>query len=164
MLEQTTTNTNYAGWQSLEMTKSEEKETKFLQRNFKYALRLCGFSEETVQNMTVNVEKASLTLTKEETHGGLYHHHADGKPFFRMTVNSGASIYRPNEALTTLLLVSKIFGDHGRATLQIGKPVTMIHDFRDALLTKATELTHIVHVAGPYIVKRDPKGPNPLSP
>jgi hypothetical protein len=164
MLEQTRKRTDFAGWQSLEMTRSEEKDAKFLQRNFKYALRLCGFSDETVQNLTVGIEKASLTLTGDEKRGGAYHDHADGEAFFRMTLNAGTSLNKPNEALTTLLLVSRIFGDHGRAVLETGNPVTMTHDFRDALLTKATELTHIVHVAGPYIVKPAAKGPNPLSP
>lgn len=158
MLEQTINLPEDAELKKLEMTRDEEKDVVFLRRCFKYALRLRGFSEETVQNLTVNVEKASLS------NSDVKNDFADGQPFFRMKIDSGTTLYKPNEALKTLLMISQILGEMSDATLQTGNPVTMTHDFRDALLTKATQLTHIVHVTGPYIVKPAPKGPNPLSP
>jgi len=154
----------YSGWQWLDLDSSEEQAVLSLKDIFKQALQKRGFSNETVQNLTVDVEKASLTISAAEAHSGAFHMLADGQPFYRMIFSAGTTMFQPTQALDAAMLLVQIYAANGGASMQMGNPVTVTHDFRDDLLTKATELAHITHLAATYVVKPAPKSPNPPSP
>jgi hypothetical protein len=154
----------YSGWQWLNLDANEAKDVSFLQASFQQALQQSGFAADTLKNLTVGVEKASLTISPDEARSGAGHMLADGQPFYRMTLSSGTSMFRPTEALQTLMILVQYYGANGGSSMQMGDPVTVTHDFRGDLLTKAAELSNITPVVATYVVKPAPKSPNPPSP
>ena len=154
----------YSGWQWLNLDANESKDVSFLQASFQQALQQRGFAPDTVKNLTVAIEKASLTISPDEARSGAFHMLADGQPFYRMIFSSGTTMFRPTQALDALMILVQIYGANGGSSMQMGNPVTVTHDFRGDLLTKATELSHITHLAATYVVTPAPKSPNPPSP
>lgn len=77
---------NYERWKFMPMTNAQKQDAQDLRIMFHAALSAMEYSPQTVDNLTIEFRRASVTLTPQERKDGAYHRYRDGKPFTRVRV------------------------------------------------------------------------------
>jgi hypothetical protein len=154
----------YDGWNWLPLTEDEKAGAAFIQAIFEEKLRQSGFPEGTRKKLSVEVDKASLTISDEEGRSGAFHNLAGGEPFYRLTFKAEGSMIQQSQAVESLFMLMQVYAANGGASMSMSDPVELTHDFRADLFAKGSQLAQIVDIIAPYIIKPQNSGPKPPSP
>lgn len=126
--------TGFSNWQWLEMAEGEHRSVAEFKTLFNdYAARAAAPA------LTLEIEKAALTVTCEEARRGTSHRLADGTPFYRITVTAKDH----GEGLQVLNLLSQHFGAKGEARLCTHGQKPALHLDRKHMLP-VVQLAHML--------------------
>ena len=73
-------------WKFHRLTAEEKTAIHDMKMLFNAAARGLEFSQDALNNLEIEVVKASVKLTKEELADGVFHRFRDGQPFYRIRV------------------------------------------------------------------------------
>lgn len=117
--------TGYKDWQWLEMEADEARLAQSLCTAFNAAVNRDGTT-----GFALEIDRARLTIGREEAFSGAGHQLADGKPFYRLTLRA------PDQQQgMALFLLAQHFATAGGAQMSLGEKPELTLDRRDFLST-----------------------------
>jgi len=151
----------YSGAKEVQLTESEASGFEFGFDLIKDAVRKAGFSDEALALLDFKATAHTLTIPPEESGlGGAFHTHADGKPFYTVTVSApdaltelayGSAGKTPTE-LSTKAQAFYVAFEIGNNVSRVMQPVLTQHygmKDPDGLLTSGATMS----MGDPYTVE-----------
>jgi hypothetical protein len=83
---------NYAGMRELVIAKQAEQEFQQGFKKIRDTVSSYGFDKAAVDSLAFKVSEHMLFVTEDERRGGAFHIHADGKPFYAVTLTAAGSL------------------------------------------------------------------------
>lgn len=126
----------YEGWQWLAMEEGEQEAVSDIKSLFNLVAAKAG-----VEGYSLDIQKASLTISTEEGRTGAFHQLAGGEPFYRISVTAPAD--SGMEGVMTFMMLSQAFAANGGASVSMGNPAVMTLDRRQPL-EAAVDVTRLL--------------------
>ena len=96
-----------------------------------------------IPGLRFGIEKAAVLIGPEETAEGLSHPFADGRPFYRMTVDARGSVAQMNDAVKTVFGLMESYTRHAVTNIVCDDHVVLTMDVRTNPTEEAQRLEQV---------------------
>lgn len=151
----------YGGWKEIELSEEEQAVADSVSSGVKLFLAADGFSAAEIEEISIEIHKASLTISEEEGRSGAFHMLAGGEPFYSLVV-TGGSMTDPTSKVTAYVFT--LGQALGSASMTMSDPIEVRHDFKEDLVEKGKTILGLSRAVAKHVTQgAAPKknGPRP---